>query len=48
MVDLKWEKNGNSFAIDVNLPFGTSATVTLPDGTTQKIYAGKNRLECRL
>ena len=48
IVDLKWEKSGNIFTIDVTLPVGTSATVTLPDGTTRKIFSGKNKLECML
>ena len=45
MIHLKWEKNGNSFAIEVTLPFGTSATVVLPDGTTREICSGSHRLE---
>ena len=48
MVDLNWEKNGKSFTIDVTLPFGTSATVVLPDGSVKEITAGSHELKCTL
>ena len=48
MVELNWEKNGKSFTIDVTLPFGTSATVVLPDGSVKEITAGSHELKCTL
>ena len=44
-VDLKWEKKESSFTIDIALPFGTSATVVLPNGTIREISSGTHQLE---
>ena len=41
-------KKLQSETIDVTLPFGTSATVVLPDGSVKEITAGSHELKCTL
>ena len=48
MVEVNWKKNAGSFTMDVTVPAGTSATVTLPDGTVKEVCSGKHQLNCKL
>jgi alpha-L-rhamnosidase len=41
---LRWERKGNATGLDIRIPVGASATLYLPDGTTQALESGKHRL----
>ena len=42
LLEVSWEKNGNDFSMEVNVPVGCSATVYLPDGSTKELASGKH------
>ena len=44
LLEVSWEKNGNDFSMEVNVPVGCSATVYLPDGSTKELGSGKHKL----
>ena len=45
---VKWLKQYGKTQLYVTVPFGTAATVTLPDGTIKEISSGRNKLQCIL
>ena len=44
VLEVSWEKNGNEFTMEVNVPVGCSATVNLPNGSTKELGSGKHKL----
>ena len=42
LLEVSWEKNGNDFSMEVNVPVGCSATVYLPNGSTKELASGKH------
>ena len=44
LLEVSWEKNGNEFTMEVNVPVGCSATVYLPDGSTKELASGKHKI----
>lgn len=39
-IKVSWEKKNGSFKMNVTVPTGTSATMTLPDGTVKEVVSG--------
>lgn len=42
LISTSWKIEDGKFSLDVEVPFNTSATVTLPSGKTMEVYAGKS------
>ena len=47
-VEVCWRKNDTAFSIEMTIPFGASATVSLPDGTVHKTESGTYKFDCKL
>jgi alpha-L-rhamnosidase len=47
-VESAWKLDGARFSYDVTLPGNTTATLTLPDGSTRELLAGRHHFECTL
>jgi alpha-L-rhamnosidase len=45
-IETGWTLDGDQFRLDVSLPPNVTATVTLPDGSTRELAAGKHTLAC--
>ena len=43
-----WKRLPDSFELSLEVPKGSEATVTLPDGSVRKVEAGEHRLKCPL
>jgi alpha-L-rhamnosidase len=44
-IEVSWTNEGGKFTLDLVVPANTAATVTLPDGKTQKVGSGKHHYE---
>jgi alpha-L-rhamnosidase len=47
-IQVAWEKHDGAFCLDLAIPSGTSATVSLPDGSSQDATAGNHRFDVTL
>ena len=45
MIRSRWERAGERFVYTYTVPEGTTARLTLPDGSTKTLRAGTYRLE---
>jgi len=47
-VSVNWEHDGNDFKIKMEIPAGSTASVTMPDGTQTELKSGRHELNCKL
>ena len=45
-IKVNWEKKNGNFEMDVVIPTGSTATVTMPDGTINNLTSGMHKLAC--
>ena len=48
LIEVEWRQSGGVFTLEVLVPIGASAEVTLPDGTEQILGGGNHILECTI
>lgn len=48
LIEVEWRQSGGVFTLEVLVPIGASAEVTLPDGTEQILGGGAHVLECAI
>lgn len=46
VIGLRWERQGEEFVLDLDVPAGTTAEVVMPSGKDQLLEAGSHRLVC--
>ena len=46
-IESNWKKEGDSFILDVLIPPNTTASVVLPDATTQEVGPGSHHFTCK-
>lgn len=45
-VSVRWTVGDGTLRLDADIPVGTNARILLPDGTEQRVSAGRHRAEC--
>jgi alpha-L-rhamnosidase len=48
LIEVEWRQSSDTFSLEVVVPIGASAEVTLPDGTEQILGGGAHVLECTI
>jgi len=48
LIEVEWRQSSDTFSLEVVVPIGASAEVTLPDGTEQILGGGAHLLECAI
>lgn len=46
-VSVDWKKDGDMVEIDVEVPVGSTANLSLPDGTTERLSSGKHHVKAK-